>query len=359
MPPLCQGSDILSPPPLRTLQTCSSISSFGVYNQYATSTHQDVTVNTSSAAFVSQSSQPNQEIQHRAVISPNQIHPLTQNLTSESLSSSADKLELAKVNQSYQWATNPLPANISQSIIGGLGVSGSTDKPSQISTDQATGGQTFPSRINKTSVKDQEHLATSFSSNISLPPSNLKQQSNQNSHVQQDSVISNVQTSGAQSIQTQLAVGPSENLSSSQLKYGSQQNIFSTSSILNSSAQNLFANSQNQYIDPQNSQDYCSQPLKNQQNLLTGYMDPAGLRNIPQGQNVNQNLPIQRKYPQDTASTMMLSPKTIGSPLGVNQLHSARLPPSAMPPLPGYQMVIKSKKNKLFNLYPNTYLIHI
>ncbi|XP_012214684.1 protein transport protein Sec24A isoform X3 [Linepithema humile] len=369
MPPLCQGSDIL-PPSLRTSQTCSPISSFGIYNQYATSTHQNVTVSTSSAAFVSQPSQPNQEIQHRPVIPPNQMPPLAQNLTSESLSlMSADavKPELAKVNQSYQWATNPLPANIPQSIIGVPGVSSGTDKPSQVSADQAVGGQMFSARINKTSVHDQGHPATLFSSNVSLPPSNVTQQSNQNSsHVQQDPVISNVQIPGARNIQAQSAIGPSENLSSSQLKYGSQQNIFSAPSILNSSAQNLFANSQSQHVDPQSSHDYCSQPLKPQQNLLTGYMDPTGLGNIPQSQSVHQNLAIQRKYPQqDTASTTVLPPRTIGLPLGVNQLHSARSPPSGMPPLPGHQMhdarlqysgpMTNVPLDSLNRRYPNTY----
>lgn len=358
MPPLCQGSDIL-PLPLRTSQTSSPLSSFGVYNQYATSTHQNVTVSTSSAAFVSQSSQ--QEIQHRPAIPSNQMPPLAQDLTLESLSfTSADtvKPELAKVNQSYQWATNPPSANIPQSIIGVSGVSGNTDKPSQVSADQAVGGQMFSARINKTSA--QEHPATSFSSNVNLPPSSVTQQSNQNSHVQQDPVTSSVQTPGARNIQAQSAIRPSENLSSSQLKHGSQHNIFSAPSMPNSSAQNLFVNLQNQHVDPQNLQDYCPQSLKSQQNLLTSHMDPVGLGNIPQSQSVYQNLAIQRKYSQqDTASTTVLPPRTIGLPSGVNQLHSARsppsgmppsgippsgIPPSGMPPLSGHQMVIKSLK---------------
>jgi len=329
-----QNSNVLPPPP-RTSQPYSSANLYSAHNQYVASTRQNIAV-TSSTAFVSQ---PNQESQHRPMISSNQMPPVAKNLTpvsAPSMFANTIKSESAKMNQSYQWGTNPPFTNIPQGTIGVPGVSSSIDKTSQVSTDQTAESQTSFTRVNKNLTYDQGHSIPSSTSNINLPPSNITHHLNQNSYVQQEPVSSGIQPPRTQNIQAQSTISPSENLSSPQLKYGSQQNI-SSASMPNASTQNLFYNAQGHNIGPQNPHDYSTQPLKSQ-NLLTGYMDPTGLGSIPQSQNIHQNLVGQRKYPQqDTANTTTMLP-----PSGGNQLHSARLPPSGMPPLPGQQMVIES-----------------
>ncbi|CAL1689443.1 unnamed protein product [Lasius platythorax] len=340
MPPINgpQSSNALPSLP-RTTQLYNPINPYGISSQYATSTHSNVAVSTPSTAFVSQ---PNQEAQYRCTIPSNQMPSLAKNLSSGSAPSTfTDTVEpeLAKVNQSYQWTTNPLPTNVMQGTVGISGTSSSIEKTSLVSTDQTVGGQTSFTGVNKTSAHGQSDPTFPSSSNVSLPPSNITQHLNQTRQVQQDPAISSIQSPRIQNIQAQSTIGLSESLNSPQLKYGSQQNIFSpTSTQSNSSTRNLFSSSQGHNVDSRNPQDYCPQPLKPQQNLLTGYMDSTGFGSIPQGQNIHQNLTGQRRYPQqDTANTTMLPPKTTAPPLGVNQLHSARPPLSGMPPLPGQQ----------------------
>ncbi|XP_011648058.1 protein transport protein Sec24A isoform X2 [Pogonomyrmex barbatus] len=332
MPPINgpPSSNVLSPLPRTSSQPYSPVNPYNAQSQYAASTRQNIAVSAPSAAFASQSSQ---EI-HRPMIPTNQMPPLAKNLTPVSPSTFADtvKPDPVKVNQSYQWAANPPPTNIPQSTIGVPGVSGGINKTSQVSTDQTAESQMSFTRVNKTSVHDQGSPITLPAFNINLPPSTVTQHLNQNNYVQQEPVVSSVQPPRTQNIQTQSTVGPSENLSNPQFKYGSQQNMFSASSMSNSSTQNLLYGAQAPSVGPRSPQDYSPQPLKPQQNLLTGYMDPTSLGNISQSQNIHQNLAGQRKYPQqDTANTAMMPPP----PLGANQLHGARLPPSGMPPLPG------------------------
>lgn len=335
MPPINgpQNSNVLPPPP-RTSQPYSPANPYSAHSQYADSIRQNIAVNTSSIAFVSQ---PSQEIQHRPMIPSNQMPPIAKNPTSVSAPSmDTVKLEPAKINQSYQWATNSPPTNIPQGTIGVPEVSSSIDKTSQVSTDQTAESQTSFTRVNKILTYDQGHPIPPSASNVNLPPSNITQHLNQNSYVQQEPVSSSV-SSRTQNIQAQPIISPSESLSSP-FRYGSQQNISSASSMPNSSTQNVFYSAQGHNIGPQNPHNYNPQPLKPQQNLLTGYMDPMGLGSIPQDQNIHQNLAGQRKYPQqDTANTAMLPPS------GGNQLHGARLPPLGMPPLPGQQTVMESK----------------
>lgn len=347
MPPINgpQSSNALPSLP-RTTQLYNPINPYGISSQYATSTHSNVAVSTPSTAFVSQ---PNQEAQYRCTIPSNQMPSLAKNLSSGSAPSTfTDTVEpeLAKVNQSYQWTTNPLPTNVMQGTVGISGTSSSIEKTSLVSTDQTVGGQTSFTGVNKTSAHGQSDPTFPSSSNVSLPPSNITQHLNQTRQVQQDPAISSIQSPRIQNIQAQSTIGLSESLNSPQLKYGSQQNIFSpTSTQSNSSTRNLFSSSQGHNVDSRNPQDYCPQPLKPQQNLLTGYMDSTGFGSIPQGQNIHQNLAGQRRYPQqDTANTTMLPPKTTAPPLGVNQLHSARPPLSGMPPLPGQQTVMELEK---------------
>lgn len=339
MPPINgpRNSNILPPPP-RTSQPYSPVNLYSAHNQYVA--RQNIAVSTSSTAFASQ---PSQEM-HRPMIPSNQIPPVAKNLTPVSAPSTfADtiKSEPAKMNQSYQWATSPPLTNIPQGTMSGSGVTSSIDKTSQVSTNQ-TESQTSFARVNKILTYDQGHSIPPSASNANLPPSNITQHLNQNNYVQQEPVSSSIQPPRTQNVQAQSTISPSESLNSSQLRYGTQQNISSASSMPNSSTQNLFYSTQSHNIGPRNPQEYNTPPLK-PQNLLTGYMDPTGLGNIPQGQNVHQNLVGQRKYPQDTANTAMLPPS------GGNQLHGARLPPSGMPPLPGQQTVIKSK-NIMFKI---------
>lgn len=323
----------------RTTQLYNPVNPYGTSSQYATSTHSNVAVSTPPTAFVSQ---PNQEIQHRYTIPSNQMPSLAKNQSSESAPSTFTNTiepKLAKVNQSYQWTANPLSTNAAQGTVGISGTSSSIDKTSQVSTDQTAGGQTSFTGINKNLAHGQSDPTFPPLSNVSLPPSNITQHLNQTRHVQHDPAISNIQSSRTQNIQPQSTTGFSENLNNPQLKYSSQQNILSpTLTPPNSSTRNLLPSSQGHNVDSRNPQDYCPQPLKPQQNLLTGYMDSTGLGNIPQSQNIHQNLPGQRRYPQqDTANTTMLLPRTTAPPLGANQLHGARPPPSGMPPLPGQQ----------------------
>lgn len=347
MPPINgpQSSNTLPSLP-RTTQLYNPTNPYGVSSQYATSTHSNVAVNTSTTAFVPQS---NQEVQHRSAISSNQMPLLAKNLSPGSAPSTFTNTiesEHAKVNQSYQWTTNFLPTNAVQGTVGISGTFSSIEKPSQVSTDQIVGGQTSFTGINRTLMHGQSDPTFPSSSNVSLPPSNTTQHLNQTRQMQQDPAISSMQPPRIQNIQAQSPIGLSENLNNPQLKYSSQQNIFSpTSTPSNSGTRNLFSSSQGHNVDSRNPQDYSPQPLKSQQNLLTGYMDPTGLGSIPQGQNIHQNLAGQRRYPQqDTANTMMLPPKTTAPPLGVNQLHNARPPLSGMPPLPGQQMVMEFEK---------------
>lgn len=333
MPPIngSQNSNVLPPPP-RTSQPYSPGNLYNVHSQYVASTHQNIAVSTSSAAFVSQ---PSQEIQHRPTIPSNQMPPVAKNLTPVSAPSTfADtvKPEPIKMNQSYQWATNSPPTNIPQGTIGVLGVSSSIDKPSQVLTDQTAESQTSFTRINKILTYDQGHPIPPLASHANLPPSNITHHLNQNSYVQQEPVSSSIQPPRTQNVQVQSTISPSASLSNPQLRYGSQQSTSSASPMPNSSTQNFYS-AQGHNIGPRNPHDYNPQP----QNLLTGYMDPMGLGSIPQGQDIQQNLAGQRKYPQqDTANTTMLPPS------GGNQLHGTRLPPSGMPPLPGQQTVSKN-----------------
>lgn len=329
MPPINgpQNPNVL-PPPSRTTQPYSPANPYSTHSPYVASTRHNIAVSTSSTAFVSQ---PSQEIQHRPMIPS--MPPVTKNPTPVSAPSTfADtvKPEPANVNQSYQsWATNPPPANILQGTIGVSGVSSNVDKTSQVSTDRTAESHTSFTRVNKT--YDQGHSIPPSAPNINLPPSNITHHLNQNSYIQQEPVSFGIQPPRTQNVQAQSTISPSE--SSPQLRYASQQNISNASLTPNSSTQNLFSSAQGHNIGPRN--DYSVQSLK-PQNLLTGYMDPTGLGNIPQSQSVHQNLAGQRKYPQqDTANTTMLPPS------GSNQLHAARLPPSGMPPLPGQQTVIE------------------
>lgn len=345
MPPINGPPSSSALPSLpRTTQLYNPVNPYGVSSQYATSAHSNVAVSTPSAAFVSQ---PNQEAQYRSTIPSNQMPSLAKNLSSgfaPSTFTNTIEPELAKVNQSYQWTTNPLPTNAAQGTIGISGTSSNIDKTSQVSTDQTAGVQTTFTGVNKTLMHGQSDPTFPFSSNVSLPPSNITQHLNQIRHTQQDSAISNIQSPRTQTIQAQPTTGFSESLNNPQLKYSSQQNIFSPTSIpSNSSTQNLFPSSQGHNIDSRNPQDYSPQPLKPQQNLLTGYMDSTGLGNTPQGQNVHQNLPGQRRYPQQDTANTTIPPKTTAPPLGVNQLHGARPPLPGMPPLPGQQTVMKLK----------------
>ncbi|XP_024892306.1 protein transport protein Sec24A isoform X1 [Temnothorax curvispinosus] len=331
MPPINgpQNSNVLPPPP-RTSQPYSPANLYSAHNQYVATTRQNVAVSTPSTAFVSQ---PSQEI-HRPTIPSNQMPPVAKNLTpvsAPSMFADTVKPEPAKMNQSYQWATNPPPTNIPQGTMGVPGMSSSIDKTSPVSTDQTVESQTSFARVNKIVTYDQGHPTPPPASNANLPPSNITQHLNQNSYVQQEPMSSSTQPPRTQNVQAQSTISPSESLSSSQLRYGTQQNISNASSMPNSSTQNLFYSAQGHNVGPRNPQDYSTQPLK-PQNLLTGYMDPTGLGSIPPGQNVHQNLTGQRRYPQqDTANTAMLPPS------GGNQLHGVRLPPSGIPPLPGQQ----------------------
>ncbi|XP_011694901.1 PREDICTED: protein transport protein Sec24A isoform X2 [Wasmannia auropunctata] len=336
MPPINgpQNPNVLPPPP-RTSQTYSNPANlYSAHNQYATGVRQNVTVGTSSAALVSQ---PSQEIQHRPMIPSNQMPPTAAHPTPVSASSTfadAVKPESAKVNQSYPWVTNPPPTNIPQGTIGVPGVSSSIDRTSQVSTDQTAESQTSFARVNKILTYNQGHSIPPpppTASNVNLPPSSITHHLNQSNYVQQEPVSSGAQPPRTQNVQAQSTISPSESLISPQLRYGSQQIISSASPMPNSSTQPLLYSAQGHNLGPRNPQDYSTQPLKHQ-NLLTGYMDPTGLGSIPQGQNIHQNLTGQRKYPQqDTANAAMLPP------LGGNQLHGARLPPSGIPPLPGQQ----------------------
>lgn len=336
MPPINgpRNPNVLPPPP-RTSQPYSPVNLYSAHNQYVASTRQNIAVSTSSTAFASQ---PSQEM-HRPMIPSNQIPPVAKNLTpvsAPSMFADTIKPEPAKMNQSYQWAINPPPTNIPQGTMSGPGVTSSIDKTSQVSTDQTAESQTSFARVNKTLTYDiQGHPIPPSASNANLPPSNITKHLNQNNYVQQEPVSSSIQPPRTQNVQAQSTISP-ESLSSSQFRYGTQQNISSASSMPNSSKQNLFYSAQSHNIGPRNPQEYNTPPLK-PQNLLTGYMDSTGLGNTPPGQNIHQNLAGQRKYPQDTANTTMLPPS------GGNQLHGARLPPSGMPPLPGQQTVIKSK----------------
>ncbi|EZA50413.1 Protein transport protein Sec24B [Ooceraea biroi] len=338
MPPINRPqSPTPLPPPPRTSQPYSPVNPYGVHhNQYAANTQANVAVSASSATFVSQ---PSQEIQHRPIIPTNPPPPVAKNLSPES-APSADtvKTEPPKASQSYQWTTNPPAVSVPQSTVG---ISSSIDKTSQVYMDQTAGSQTSYARVSqsKALVNDQGQSAPPITSNVSLPPSNVAQHLNQNSHAQQDPMAS-VQSSRLRNYQAQSTVGPTESLSSSQLKYASQQNVFGTTSSStppSSSTQNLFSGSGQlgQNVAPRSPQDYCPQPLRPQHNLLTGYMDPTGLGNIPQGQSMHQNVSGQRRYPQqqDTANTAMLPPRNAAPPLGPNQLHGARPPlSSGMPP---------------------------
>ncbi|KYN18828.1 Protein transport protein Sec24B [Trachymyrmex cornetzi] len=330
MPPINgpPNANVLPPPP-RTSQPYSPANLYNAHSQYVASTQENIAVGTSSIAFVSQ---PSQEIQHRPMIPPNQMPPTAKNLTPVSAPSTfADtiKPEPAKMNQSYQWATNPPPTNIPQGTIGVPGVSSSIDKTSHVSTDQTAESQTSFARVNKISAYNQGHSIPPPASNVNLPPSNVTHL-NQNSYIQQEPVSSGIQSPRTRNVQAQSTISP-ESLSNPQLRYGSQQNISNVSSMPNLSTQNLFYSAQGHNVGPRNLHDYSSQPVK-PQNLLTGYMDPTGLGSNSQGQNIHQNLAGQRKYPQqDTANTMMLPPS------GGNQLQGARLPPSGMPPLLGPQ----------------------
>ncbi|XP_029174847.1 protein transport protein Sec24A isoform X2 [Nylanderia fulva] len=367
MPPINgpQSSNALPSLP-RTTQLYNPTNPYGISSQYASSSsHSNVAVSTSTTAFVSQ---PNQEVQHRSALSTNQMPSLAKNLSPGSAPSTFTntvELEHAKVNQSYQWTANTLPTNAAQGTVGISETSSSIEKPSQVSTNQIVGGQTSFAGINRTSVHGQSDPTFPSSANINLPPTNT-QHLNQTRQVQQDPAISSIQPPRIQNIQAQSPVGLSENLNNPQLKYSSQQNIFSpTSTPSNSNTRNLFSSSQGHNVDSRNPQDFSPQFLKPQQNLLTGYMDPTGLGSIPQGQNIHQNLTGQRRYPQqDTANTMMLPPKTTAPPLGVNQLHNARPPLSGMPPLPGQQMYDpRSQPGPMTNVpldslnkrYPNMY----
>ncbi|XP_011167276.1 protein transport protein Sec24A isoform X2 [Solenopsis invicta] len=330
MPPINgpQNSNVLPPPP-RTSQPYSPGNIHSAHSQYVANTRQNIAVSTSSTAFVSQ---PSQEIQHRPTILSNQMPPVAQNpipVSAPSTFADTVKPDPTKVSQSYQWATNPPPTNIPQGTIGVPGVSSSIDKPSQVSTDQIAESQTSFTRVNKSSPYiDQGPLIPPPASNANLPPLNKTHQLNQNSYVQQGLVSSSIQPPRTQNIQAQSIISPSASSSNPLLRYGNQQNTSSASPMPNPSTQNLFYSTQGHNIGPRSPHDYPPQS----QNLLTGYMDPTGLGNIPQSQNIHQNLAGQRKYPQqDTANTTMLSPS------GGNQLHGARLPPSGMPPLPGQQ----------------------
>lgn len=332
MPPINgpQNSNVLPPPP-RTSQPYSPVNLYSAQSQYVASTRQNVAVGTSSTAFVSQPSQES----HRPMIPSNQMPPVAKNLTPVSAPSTfanTVKPEPAKVNENYQWTTNPPPTNIPQGTMGIPGMF-SGNMISQVSTDQTAESQTSFDRVNKIPTYDQGSPIPPSVSIANLPPSNITQHLNQNSYVQQEPVSSSIQPPRTQNVQAQSTISPSESLSSSQLKYGTQQNISSASSMPNSSTQNLFYNAQGHNVGPRNPPD-STQSLKSQ-NLLTGYMNPMGLGSIPQGQNIHPNLTGQRKYPQqDTANTAMLPPS------GGNQLHGARLPPSGMPPLPGQQTVM-------------------
>lgn len=329
----------------RTTQLHNPVNPYGTSSQYATSAHSNVAVSTPSTAFVSQ---PNQEVQYRNTIPSNQMPLLAKNLSSGSAPSTftnTTEPELAKVNQSYQWTTNPLPTNAAQGTTGISGTSSNIDKTSQVSTDQTAGVQTSFTGIYKTLAHDQSDPTFPSSANVSLLPPSVRQHLNKLKYIQQDPAISNIQSPKTQNIQTsQPTIGVSESLNNPQLKYSSQQNLFSpTSTPLNSSTPNLFLGSQGHDVYLRNPQNYSPQPLKPQQNLLTGYMDSTGLGNTPQGQNIHPNLPGQRRYPQqDTANTTMLPPRTI-TLLEANQLHGAR-PLLPGPPLPVEQVVMELKK---------------
>ncbi|XP_032680943.1 protein transport protein Sec24A isoform X3 [Odontomachus brunneus] len=396
MPPITasQSSNVLPPPP-RTSQPFSPINPYGAHGQYATSSHQNV--GTSSTAFVPQ---PNQETHHRPMIPSNQMPPLARNLAPESETSTpADiKSELAKVSQSYQWATSSPPTNIPQGTIGVPCVPSSIEKTSQVSTDQTTSSQALFPRANQPPMYDQNHPISSVPSNISLPSPNVTQYSSQDNNMQQDSQTSSVQPPRTRNVQAQLPT--SENSISPQLSYGSQQSIFSASSTpqMSSNTQSLFPSSSQQVhnMAVRNSQDYYPQSLKSQpqsqsqpqlqpqshtqsqshphphphlhphlqsqlqlqpqphsqsqshpqpqphpplqtqpQQHLTGQVDPMELGGVSQGLNVYQNLAGQRKYPQqDTANTAMTPPRGTMPSSGINQLH-ARPPSSRL--LPGHQ----------------------
>lgn len=316
-----------------------SLISPGTLSQYVGNTHQNVAGSTSSTAFVSQ---PSKEIHHRPVIPSTQMPPLTKSLVPETESStSVDtvKSELVKTNQSYQWTTNRPPINIPQGAVGIPGISSSIDKTSQVFMDQTAGSQTSFNRVNQTTTYDHDHYIPAPPSNVSLPPPNIAQHLDKDS--QQDPEASNVQSLRTRNVQAQSTIGPTESLISSQLRYGSQQKIFSASSTptTSSNTQNLFFNPQQGHnTGIRNPQDYNPQSLKLQQNLLSNVADSTGPGNIPQSPNVYRDLAGQRKYPQqDTANAAMLPPRTAAPPSGVNQLQ-VRAPPLGVPH-PGQQMV--------------------
>lgn len=354
MPPISGSQSVLPPP--RTAQLYSSVNPSG-HSQYIPSAQQSISVqNTQPTEFTSQLSQ---EIQHRSMISTSQISPLVKKSESSSSSTSADpvKSDHVQANQNSQWALNSPPSNIPQNTVSGM--SSSIDKTSQVSVAQTVASQTLFTRVSKTSAHDQSHsIPLSHTSNIS--PSNIAP--NRNSHVQQNLATFSEESTRTQTVQTQSAIGSSE--SSSQFKYGDPQNVFSTSSmtslgaqnifntssmmssgaqnvfsttsIANPSAQNLFSISQAHNTGLRNPQDYSSlsQP---QQNLLTGYA----------GQNVHQNLPGQRNYPQQDTTAIPGPPRTIVPPSTANQLHSVKSPLLGMPPPSGHQMVMKLENNIL------------
>ncbi|XP_020299458.1 protein transport protein Sec24A isoform X2 [Pseudomyrmex gracilis] len=359
MPPISGPQSVL-PPPSRTSQLYSSVNPSG-HSQYIPSAQQSniPLQSTPSTEFTSQLSQ---EIQHRSMISTSQISPLVKKPESSSSSTSSDpvKSEHVQANQNSQWALNPPPSNIPQSTVSGI--SSSIDKTSQVSVAQTVASQTLFTRVSKTSAHDQSHsIPPSHTSNI--PSSNIAP--NQNSHVQQNLATFSEQSTRTQNVLTQSAIGSSEN--SSQFKYGDSQNVFSTSSmtslgaqnvfstasIANPSAQNLFSTSQAHNIGLRNPQDYSSlsQP---QQNLLTGYA----------GQNVHQNLPGQRNYPQQDTVALSGPPRTIAPPSTANQMHSVKPPLSGMPPPSGHQMYDARSQylspnvpldSNLNRRYPSTY----
>lgn len=370
MPPINRSQSPTLLPPARTApsQPYSPVNPYSAHqNQYAAGTQANSAVNAPSAAFASQ---PSQEIQHRPMIPTSQLPPSVAKTLSPESARSADtvKSEPPKASQSYQWTTSPPVGglgSVPRSTVGAPGISSSVDKTSQVYTDQTAGSQ-MHARISKPLTNEHGQPVPPITSNVSLPPSSVAQHLNENSHAQQD--LPSVQSSRLRNIQAQSTVGPAENPSSLQPKYGTRQNVLGATPALSTpsaGAQNLFAGSEQpgQNVGPRNPQDYPA-PLKPQQNLLTGYMDPAGLGNITQGQYMQQSAPGQRRYPpqQDTANTAMPSPKSTAPLLGSNQLHGARPPPPSalpssgmppsgvpplaapglpptMPPLPGHQMV--------------------
>lgn len=343
MPPINapQASNVLPPSP-KTSQSYNLTNTYGVHSQYAVNTHPNVDVGTSSAAFMFQ---PSQEIHHKPPTIPtNQMAPpIAKNLTSESrVSTSTDtskSIESAKLSQSYQWATNPPPANIPQGVTG---ISSGAGKTSQLSADQTTGSQALFVRTSQNLAYDRGHSIPPPSSNVSLSSPNVTQHSNQDNHALQDPESFGTQSPRTWNVHAQSPAGPSESSINPQLRYGSQQNIFNATSTPTTSSgmQKLFFNSQQSYTGTRNPQDYCSPPYKSSQNLLTGQMEPAGLGNVTQGPNIYQNITSQERYPQqDTANTTIPPSRTAAPYPGINQLYT-RSPPSGMLPPPGNQTYV-------------------